>query len=171
MLVVIATCRFHFLLCLWVKTLSLTSCANGLFCGLSCDIFQWIFIIYFLWLSSFLFSCSHYVNGTAMGHVFLCLPVCSNHCIFCVTTPSPQPFYGFFPGPSGWASARREHLDFMVQGKINRGRYTDHPAGRHSIQTNQCLPPPSPHIFYRSDALPAAQPKASKHWRRLAHSD
>ena len=25
-------------------------------------------------------------------------------------------------------------LDFMVQGKINRGRHTDHPAGRHSIQ-------------------------------------
>jgi len=25
----------------------------------------------------------------------------------------------------------------MVQGKINRGRHTDHPAGRHSIQTNQ----------------------------------
>jgi len=27
--------------------------------------------------------------------------------------------------------------NFMVQGKINRGR-------QHSIQTNQCLPPPSP---------------------------
>ena len=25
-----------------------------------------------------------------------------------------------------------------MQGKINRGRHTDHPAGRHSIQTNQC---------------------------------
>jgi len=32
----------------------------------------------------------------------------------------------------------------MVQGKINRGRHTDHPAGRHSIRTNQCPPPPSP---------------------------
>ena len=49
--------------------------------------------------------------------------------------------------------------------KINRGRHTDHPAtaGRHSIRTNQCPPPPSPHIFYRPDALPAAQPTASKH--------
>jgi len=35
-----------------------------------------------------------------------------------------QPFYGPFPGPPGWASARRELLDFMVQGKINRGRHT-----------------------------------------------
>jgi len=32
--------------------------------------------------------------------------------------------------------ARRELLDFMVQGKINRGRHTNHPTGRHSIQTN-----------------------------------
>jgi len=28
-----------------------------------------------------------------------------------------------------------------------------------------------PHIFYRPDALPAAQPTASKHWRQLAYSD
>jgi len=31
----------------------------------------------------------------------------------------------------------------MVQGKINRGRHTDHLAGCHSIWTNQCPPPPS----------------------------
>jgi len=36
----------------------------------------------------------------------------------------------------------------MVQGKINRGRHTDHPAGRHSIRTNQCPSPPSSHIFF-----------------------
>jgi len=42
-----------------------------------------------------------------------------------------------FLGPSEWAGARRELLDFMVQGKINRGRHTDHPTGRHSIWTNQ----------------------------------
>jgi len=57
-----------------------------------------------------------------------------------------QPFYSPFSGPRGWAGARRELLDFMVQGKTNRGRYTDHPAGRHSIRINQCPPPPSPII-------------------------
>jgi len=72
-----------------------------------------------------------------------------------------------FPGPPGWASARRELLEFKAQEKINRGRHTDHPAGRHSIRTNQCPPPPSPHIFYRLDALPAAQPTVSKHWRHV----
>jgi len=60
---------------------------------------------------------------------------------------TPQPFYGLFPEPPGWASARRELLDFMVQGKTNRERHTDHPAGRHSIRTNQCPPPPSPIFF------------------------
>jgi len=80
-------------------------------------------------------------------------------------------FTALFPGPPRWAGARRKLLDFMVQGKINRGKHTDHPAGRHSIRTNQCPPPPSPHILYRPDALPVAQPTVSKHWRQLAHSD
>ena len=79
-------------------------------------------------------------------------------------------FTALFPGPSGSAGARRERIDFMVQGKINRGKYTDHPAGRHSIRSNQCPPPPSC-IFYMPDALPATQATASKHWGQLAHSD
>ena len=56
------------------------------------------------------------------------------------TTTRHNRFTALFPGPPGWASARRELLDFMVQGKINRGRHTDNPAGRHSIRTNQCPP-------------------------------
>jgi len=47
------------------------------------------------------------------------------------------------PAP-GWASVRKL-LEFMVQGKINRGRHIDQPTGRHSTRTNQCPPPPSPH--------------------------
>jgi len=75
-------------------------------------------------------------------------------------------FTALFPEPPGWACARRELLAFMVQGKINRGSHTDHPTGHHSIWTNQCPPPSSPHIFYRLDALPTTQPTASKHWRQ-----
>jgi len=63
-------------------------------------------------------------------------------------------FMALFPGPPGWAGARRELLDFMVQGKINKGTHTDHPAGRHSIRTNQFPPPPSPH--YILDQFPAS---------------
>jgi len=67
-------------------------------------------------------------------------------------------FTALFPVPSGLAGARRELLDFMVQGVINRGRHTDHLAGRHSIQTNQCPPPPSPIFFTgRMSFLPPNQ--------------
>jgi len=46
-----------------------------------------------------------------------------------------------------------------VQGKINRGRHTDHPDGRHSIRTIQCLPPPSP-IFLQA-GCPSCRPTNS----------
>jgi len=36
--------------------------------------------------------------------------------------PHHNHFTALFPGPPGWAGARRELLDFMVQGKVNRGR-------------------------------------------------
>jgi len=61
--------------------------------------------------------------------------------------PHHNHFTALFPGPPEWAGARRELLDLMVQGKINRGRHTDHPAGHHSIRTKQCPPPPSPHFL------------------------
>jgi len=86
-----------------------------------------------------------------------------------MTTPHHNRFMALFPGPPGWAGARRELLDFMVKGEINSGRHTDHPAGRHSIRTNQCSPLPSPIYFYRPDALHATQPTVSKHWRQLCH--
>ena len=76
-------------------------------------------------------------------------------------------FTALFPGPAGWVGARREPLDFMVQGKINRGRHTDNPSWRNSIRTNHRPPTPSP-IFYRLDALPVAQPTVSKHWRQCS---
>ena len=52
-----------------------------------------------------------------------------------------------------------ELLDSVVQGEINRGRHTDHPAGRHSIRTNQCPPPPSSPFFFtgRMPFLPTNQ--------------
>ena len=40
-----------------------------------------------------------------------------------LTTHRHNRFTALFLGPPGWASARTELLDFMVQGKINRGRH------------------------------------------------
>ena len=48
-----------------------------------------------------------------------------------------QPFMAPFLGLPGWASARRNLLDFYGARKDNTGRYTDHPGGRNSIWTNQ----------------------------------
>jgi len=73
-----------------------------------------------------------------------------------------------FPGPPGWASARRQLLDFMVQGKINRGRHTDQLAGRHSIRTNQCPPPLSPHFLQAGcpSCRPTNSVKTLKDWHQ-----
>jgi len=75
------------------------------------------------------------------------------------TTPPHSRFTALFPGPPGWAGARRELLDFIVQGEISRGRYTDHLAGRHFIRTNQCPPPPSPIFLWAG--CPSCRPTNS----------
>jgi len=66
---------------------------------------------------------------------------------FTLPPPHHNHFMTLFPGPPGWAGAKRELLDFMMQGKTNRGRHTNHLPGRHSNRTKQCPPPPSPNFF------------------------
>jgi len=61
------------------------------------------------------------------------------------TTAILLPFFGDHPGEPV-PEENSSLLDFMAQGEINRGRHTDHLVGRHSIQTNQCPPPPSSHM-------------------------
>ena len=78
-----------------------------------------------------------------------------NHPSFYHHTTVLRPFLG----PPGWAGARKELLDFMVQGKIYRGRRTDSPDGHHSIRTKQCPPPPSP-IFLQA-GCPSCHPTNS----------
>ena len=57
-----------------------------------------------------------------------------------------RPFFRYHPGEP-------------VSEENYRGRHTE----RHSIRTKHCPPPPSPPIFYRLDAIPAAQPTVLKH--------
>jgi len=54
-------------------------------------------------------------------------------------------------------------LDFYGAGEDNGGRGTDSLGGCHPNRTNGALTPTTPKVFYRPDALPAAQPTASKH--------
>ena len=79
-------------------------------------------------------------------------------------------FTALFPGPPGWAAARKELLDFMVQGKINRGRHTNHLDGRHSIQVNQC--PPLPSSIFLQAGCPSCRPtNSAKALKATKHSD
>jgi len=77
-----------------------------------------------------------------------CLVVFANNCYLQMLVYHWNHHHNFFtalfPGPPEWVGARKELLDFMVQGKTNRGRHTDHPAGCHSIWTKQWTPPPFP---------------------------
>jgi len=68
-------------------------------------------------------------------------------CTPLLLTTTPQPFYGPFSGTPWVSRCQGERLDFMVQGKINRERQTDHLGGRHSVRTKQCPPPSSPMFF------------------------
>jgi len=56
-------------------------------------------------------------------------------------------------------------LDFCGAGGGNGGRGTGSPSRRHPIRTNDAPTHTTPHFFYRPDALPAAQPTATKHCR------
>ena len=55
-----------------------------------------------------------------------------------LTHTHTQPFFGPFFGTTGWAGARRELLDFMVQWKINRGRHW--PSGWAPLHLDQSVP-------------------------------
>jgi len=68
-----------------------------------------------------------------------------------------QPCYGPFSGTTRVSWHQKKSSELYGGREDNRGRHTDHPAGRHSIQTNQrptsIIPRPrSPH-FCMLDAL------------------
>jgi len=68
-------------------------------------------------------------------------------------------FMALFPGPPGWAGARRELLDFMVQGKINRGRHW--PSGWAPLHPDQSMPTSTiPPIFWQA-GCPSCRPTNS----------
>jgi len=66
----------------------------------------------------------------------------------------------FFRDQQDMSRCQKRTSGLMVQGEINRGRHTDHPAGHHSIRTNQCPPPPHPFFTGRMPFLPPNPVKA-----------
>jgi len=114
-----------------------------------------------------LLLCQSWTSCCLISSVFMTCCITTTPREWCSCDHDHIRFTALFLGPPGWAGARRELLDFMVQGKINWGRHTDHQAGRHFSWTNH-----SAHLhhppFLQADAVPAAQPTVSKCWRQLA---
>jgi len=104
-------------------------------------------------------SLTHRFIFVYLGSRFLVARVFSNkergcaaekprHCILFEHTRPSQPFYIRFTvlhlsGTTQVSRCQKRTCGLYGARKINRGRHTDHPAGRHSIRTNQCPPPPS----------------------------
>jgi len=113
------------------------------------------------WWGTGVFICLEQVANDLHGWMMFLLPNQQCKCteVLCDAlrrNHTHSHFTAISPGPPGWAGASRELLDFMVHG---RGRHTDHPAGRHSIRTNHCPPPPSPHFLQAG--CPSCRPSNS----------
>ena len=80
-----------------------------------------------------------------------------------------HPFNGPFPGLPGWAGTRKvKPIWILLKQEIVSGsgiRWTTCTSASRSRQIT--MPVPHHSFFYRPDALPAAQPTASKHWRQI----
>jgi len=79
-----------------------------------------------------------------------------------------HPFNGPFPGLSGWAGTRKvKPIWILLKQETVSGSGISWAVCKSAPRSRQ-ITTPAPHcsVFYRPDALPAAQPTASKHWKR-----
>ena len=73
-----------------------------------------------------------------------------------------------FPGLSGWASTRKvKPVWILLKQKTVSGSDISWAVCKSAPRSRQ-ITTPAPHhsVFYRPDAVPDAQPTASKHWRQ-----
>ena len=88
------------------------------------------------------------------------------------THPFTHPFNGPFSGTTQVSRYQKgkTNLDFTeARDSQRQWHQLGHMQVCTSLQTDKItMPAPHHSVFYRSDALPAAQPTASKHWRHLA---
>jgi len=77
-----------------------------------------------------------------------------------------------FPGLPGWASTRKVKPIWILLKQETVSSSGISWAVCKSAPCSRQITVPAPHhsVFYRPDALPAAQPTASKHWRPERHS-
>ena len=78
------------------------------------------------------------------------------------------PFNGPFPGLSGWAGTRKvKPIWILLKQETVSGSGISWAICKSAPGSRQITTPATNHsVFYRPDALPAAQPTVSKHWRQ-----
>ena len=76
-----------------------------------------------------------------------------------------------FPGIPGWAGTRKAKPNWILLKQETVSGSGISWAICKSAPRSRQITMPAPHlsVFYRPDALPAAQPTASKHWRQSKH--
>ena len=83
-----------------------------------------------------------------------------------------HPFNGPFPGLPWWAGTRKvKPIWILLKQETVSGNGISWAICKSPPHSRQ-ITTPAPHhsVFYRPDALPAAQPTASKHWRQFLHA-
>ena len=76
-----------------------------------------------------------------------------------------------FPGLPGWAGTRKvKPIWILLKQEIVSGSGISWAICKSTPHSSQItMPAPHHSVFYRPDALPVAQPTASKHWRQQHH--
>ena len=92
-------------------------------------------------------------------------PVCIHH----IYTHTHTRLTALFPGPPRWAGTRKvKPIWILLKQETVSGSGISWAICKSAPRSRQ-ITTPAPHhsVFYRPDALPAAQPTASKHWRHV----
>ena len=78
-----------------------------------------------------------------------------------------------FPGQPGWAGTRKvKPIWILLKQETVSGSGISWAIYKSAPCSRQITTPATHHsVFYRPDALPAAQPTVSKHWRDVSNSD
>jgi len=104
-----------------------------------------------------------------------CLPVCSvcTH-ISGTACPDTHPFNGHLPGRDypGVGTRKVKPICILLKQETVSGNGISWAICKSDLPRSRQITTPAPHhsVFCRPDALPAAQPTASKHWRHAQTS-
>ena len=109
-----------------------------------------------------------YADSSSLGLKAVCVKITTKaqHCRL-----HTHPFNGPFPWQHRWAGTRKvKPIWILLKQQTASGSGISWAIGK-SAPCSRQITTPAPHhsVFYRTDALPAAQPTASKHWRHIAN--